>query len=44
VKLYAGSMVEWSQDPNGLPMANVPGRTTQLLQDAKAWGAKTFSK
>lgn len=44
VKLYAGSMVEWSQDPNGLPMANVPSRTTQLLQDAKAWGAKTFSK
>ena len=42
VKLYAGSMVEWSQDPNGLPMANVPSRTAQLLQDAKAWTAKTF--
>ncbi len=42
VKLYAGSMVEWSQDPNGLPMANVPSRTAQLLQEAKAWTAKTF--
>jgi thiosulfate/3-mercaptopyruvate sulfurtransferase len=44
VKLYAGSMVEWSQDPNGLPMAHVPGRTTQLLQDAKSWTAKTFGQ
>ncbi len=42
VKLYAGSMVEWSQDPNGLPMANVPSRPAQLLQDVKAWTAKTF--
>jgi len=41
VKLYAGSMVEWSQDP-GLPMANAPSRTERLLQDAKTWVAKTF--
>ena len=42
VKLYAGSMVEWSQDPNGLPMANVPSRPAQLLQDVKAWTGKIF--
>jgi thiosulfate/3-mercaptopyruvate sulfurtransferase len=42
VKLYAGSMTEWSQDPNGLPMANVPNRAKQLLTDAKFWADKTF--
>lgn len=40
VKLYAGSMTEWSQDPNGLPMANVPNRAKQLLIDAKFWAEK----
>jgi thiosulfate/3-mercaptopyruvate sulfurtransferase len=42
VKLYAGSMVEWSKDPTGLPMANVPSRPKQLLIDAKFWAEKTF--
>ena len=42
VKLYAGSMVEWSKDPSGLPMANVPSRPKQLLIDAKFWAEKTF--
>ncbi len=42
VKLYAGSMVEWSKDPNGLPMANVPSRPKQLMIDAKLWAEKTF--
>jgi thiosulfate/3-mercaptopyruvate sulfurtransferase len=42
VKLYAGSMVEWSKDPNGLPMANVPSRPKQLMIDAKFWAEKTF--
>lgn len=42
VKLYAGSMTEWSQDPKGLPMANVPSRVKQLLIDAKIWSDKTF--
>ena len=42
VKLYAGSMTEWSQDPNGLPMANVPGRFSQLMIDAKMWADKKF--
>ncbi len=42
VKLYAGSMVEWSKDPNGLAMANVPSRPKQLLIDTKLWAEKTF--
>lgn len=42
VKLYPGSMVEWSQDPNGLPMSHVPSRAKQLLIDAKFWTDKTF--
>lgn len=43
VKLYAGSMAEWSQDPNGLPMANVPGRVKQLWIDTQIWFATTFN-
>lgn len=43
VKLYAGSMAEWSQDPNGLPMANVPNRAKQLWIDTQIWFAKTFN-
>ena len=42
VKLYPGSMVDWTQDPQGLPMANVPGRAKQLLIDAKLWAERTF--
>lgn len=42
VKLYAGSMVDWTQDAKGLPMANVPGRATQLLIDARLWVERTF--
>lgn len=42
VKLYPGSMTEWSRDPN-LPMANVPNRFTQLAIDAKIWADKTFN-
>jgi thiosulfate/3-mercaptopyruvate sulfurtransferase len=42
VKLYPGSMVDWTQDPKGLPMANVPGRAKQLLIDAKLWADRTF--
>ena len=42
VKLYAGSMVEWSKDASGLPMANVPSRPKQLMIDAKFWAEKTF--
>ena len=43
VKLYAGSMAEWSAHPNGLPMANVPNRAKQLVIDAQIWFAKTFN-
>ncbi len=42
VKLYAGSMTDWTQDPNGLPMDNVPSRVSQLVIDAKFWADKTF--
>ena len=37
VKLYAGSMVEWSQSPEALPMQNVPNRFKQLMIDTKIW-------
>lgn len=37
VKLYPGSMVDWTQSPVALPMDNVPGRAKQLLIDAKLW-------
>jgi thiosulfate/3-mercaptopyruvate sulfurtransferase len=42
VKLYPGSMTEWSKDPSGLPMSNVPSRVAQLVIDAKIWADKTF--
>ncbi len=41
VKLYPGSMTEWSRDPN-LPMANVPNRAMQLAIDARIWADKTL--
>ena len=43
VKLYPGSMAEWSQDPAGLPVANAPSRAQQLMMDAKIWTAKTLN-
>jgi thiosulfate/3-mercaptopyruvate sulfurtransferase len=39
VKLYAGSMVDWSQAPGALPMQNVPNRFEQLVINAKLWFA-----
>ena len=42
VRLYAGSMVDYTQDPNVLPMDNVPNRAEQLVIDAKLWLARTF--
>jgi thiosulfate/3-mercaptopyruvate sulfurtransferase len=42
VKLYPGSMVDWTQAPESLPVANEPGRGKQLLIDAKMWANKTF--
>lgn len=43
VKLYPGSMTAWSQDPNGLPIANAPNRAQQLLMEAKIWTAKALN-
>jgi thiosulfate/3-mercaptopyruvate sulfurtransferase len=37
VRLYADSMVDWTQDQRSLPMDNVPGRAQQLLIDAKLY-------
>ncbi len=42
VKLYAGSMVDWTRDPNAPPMDNVPSRAKQLLIDTKLWAERTF--
>lgn len=42
VKLYAGSMVDWTQDAQALPMDNVPNRAEQLAIDFKLWLDRTF--
>jgi thiosulfate/3-mercaptopyruvate sulfurtransferase len=42
VKLYPGSMVEWTQDPAALPMDNAPNRLEQLAIDFRFWVARTF--
>jgi thiosulfate/3-mercaptopyruvate sulfurtransferase len=42
VKLYAGSMVDWTQDPSALPMDNVPNRLQQLMIDTRLWIDRTF--
>lgn len=44
VRMYPGSMVEWSQAPGATAaMDNVPGRAGQLLIDFKLWMARTFN-
>lgn len=44
VRMYPGSMVEWSQAPGATAaMDNVPGRAGQLLVDLKLWMARTFN-
>lgn len=42
VKMYPGSMVDWSQGPGAEAMENVPGRAGQLWIDFKLWWARTF--
>jgi thiosulfate/3-mercaptopyruvate sulfurtransferase len=42
VKLYPGSMVEWTQQSEALPMDNVPNRLKALLIDAKLWVDKNL--
>lgn len=39
VKLYPGSMVEWTRSGDALPVQNMPGRLKQLWIDAKLWFA-----
>ena len=39
-KLYAGSMVDWTQADGALPMDNVPNRVKQLYIDTQLWLAK----
>lgn len=40
VRMYPGSMIDWTQAATPLPMDNVPGRGKQLLFDAKNWAFK----
>lgn len=37
VKLYAGSMVDWTQSKDAPPMANQPSRFEALAYDARQW-------
>jgi thiosulfate/3-mercaptopyruvate sulfurtransferase len=42
VKLYAGSMVDWTNAPRALPVEG-PGRVSQLLVDLRVWATKAFN-
>lgn len=42
VKLYAGSMVDWTQSKDAPRMANQPGRAQSLAYDAQKWWEKNF--
>ncbi len=42
VKLYPGSMIDWSQSPAPLPMANEPGRLAQLRYKFMSWGHRNL--
>lgn len=42
VKLYAGSMVEWTKDAPETTMDNVPNRLQQLAINARLWADRTF--
>ena len=42
VRLYAGSMVDWTQSKDAPPMANQPGRAQSLAYDAKQWWERKF--
>jgi thiosulfate/3-mercaptopyruvate sulfurtransferase len=42
VKMYAGSMVDWTQAAGDHPMANVPSRGQQLVIDTRLWLDRTF--
>ncbi|QIL79559.1 sulfurtransferase [Diaphorobacter sp. HDW4A] len=42
VKLYAGSMVDWTQSTDAPQMANQPTRAESLAYDAQQWWKRTF--
>ncbi|MBF5004659.1 sulfurtransferase [Diaphorobacter caeni] len=42
VKLYAGSMVDWTQSKDVPQMANQPTRAESLAYDAQQWWKRTF--
>ena len=43
VKLYAGSMVDWTQQPDFPAMQNMPGRGEQLMRATKQWWERKFN-
>ena len=43
VKLYAGSMVDWTQQPDTPQLQNAPGRGEQLLRSTKQWWERKFN-
>ncbi|WP_159917284.1 sulfurtransferase [Pantoea sp. 18069] len=42
VKLYAGSMVDWTQQPDAPALENQPGRLESLAYDARQWWQRKF--
>lgn len=43
VKLYAGSMVDWTQQPDFPQLQNAPGRGEQLVRSTKQWWERKFN-
>lgn len=43
VTLYPGSMVEWSQSAQELPVANAPSRLDQLRQGVQGWVSRNLT-
>ena len=42
VKLYAGSVIDWSQAPQPLPMVNEPTRAEKLRQMLVTWAQRNL--
>jgi thiosulfate/3-mercaptopyruvate sulfurtransferase len=43
VKLYAGSMVDWTQQPDYPALQNAPGRGEQLMRATQQWWQRKFN-
>ena len=43
VKLYAGSMVDWTQPPDYPALQNAPGRGEQLMRATQQWWQRKFN-